>query len=435
MSDIEAVLARIAVRRPKLIDLSLERMHAVLARLGAPHLQLPPTIHVAGTNGKGSVVAYMRAILEASGKTAHVYISPHLVRFNERITLAGRPIEDAALIAALEACDAAAGADRLTYFETVTCAAFAVFAETPADILLLEVGLGGRLDATNVIEKPAASVVAPVGLDHEQFLGDTIESVAQEKAGIFRRGAPAVVGKQSPAAMATLEMCAMKTGAPFFGYGQHWHAQAENGRLIYQDDDGLRDFGPPRLAGAHQFDNAGLAVAALKQAGFLPSDDLVTQGLAAASWPARLQRLTAGPLTQMIRAHGDPSTELWLDGGHNPHAGAAIAQTMADMEERRPKPLILICGMQKNKNMKGFLAPFAGLARSLFAVAADHDGAAPPGDVAAAAAAVGLAATASSDLPSAVSAALQKAGAAETAPRILICGSLYLAGEVLRDHE
>ncbi len=432
MSDIEAVLARVAARRPKFIDLSLSRVHEVLARLGEPQQKLPPVLHVAGTNGKGSTIAFMRAMLEAAGKPVHVYTSPHLVRFNERIVLAGEEIADAVLVDALERCDAAAGDDKLTYFETTTCAAFLAFAETPADYLILEVGLGGRLDATNVIETPLTTTVTPIALDHQQFLGDTIAQVATEKAGIFRKRAPAVIGVQTPEAMATLEACAQRAGAVPFVYGQQWSFYSEHGRLVYQDNQGLSDLPLPKLYGNHQHGNAALAIATLKAAGLDLDDDVLARGLDAAHWPARLQRLTTGPLIDLAVDLIGEAPEIWLDGGHNPHAGAVIAAAMADLEARSSKPLVMISGMQANKDARGYFASFAGLASALYAVAASHDGVAAPDEVEAAALSAGIKAIACSSPIEAMRVAL--AGKEKEPPRILISGSLYLAGEILRDH-
>lgn len=432
MSRIEALLDRVAQRRPRVIDLSLDRVYAALARLGDPHKNLPPVFHVAGTNGKGSTVAYLRSILEAAGKKVHAYTSPHLVRFNERIVLAGAEISDDALADAIERCDLAVGEDKLTYFETTTCAAFLAFAGTPADVLVLEVGLGGRLDATNVLDKPLAAVVTPVDLDHQQFLGETLALVAAEKAGIFRKGAPAVIGSQAPEAMGVLEACARAAGAEPFAFGQHWHCYAEHGRLIYQDDDGLSDLDPPALVGAHQIDNAGLAVAAIRAAGLKITDDVLSKGLAGASWPARMQRLTRGPLVDIARNILGEAPELWLDGGHNPHAGRAIARVMADMEERSPKPLVMIAGMQANKDAVGYFAPFAGLASELYAVAADHEGVASAPEVEAKAREAGLNARVCKSVEEAMRRAV--VGKENRPPRILIGGSLYLAGEILREN-
>jgi dihydrofolate synthase/folylpolyglutamate synthase len=429
MNAVEAALERVALRRPALIDLGLARVTRTLDRLRSPHHRLPPTFHVAGTNGKGSVVAYLRAILEASGAHVHTFVSPHLVRYNERIVLAGREISDEAFLDAIARVDAAAGEDDLTFFETITCAAFLAFGETPADYLVLEVGLGGRLDATNVIEKPVAAVVTPVALDHQNFLGDTLAEIAREKAGIFRAGAPAVVGPQTAEAMAVFENHALGEGARLFAFGRQWDAWMENGRLIYQDESGLSDLAPPRLVGAHQVQNAGLAVAAIKAAGILFSDEILSAGLVAAAWPARLQRLKSGPLIDLLK--GVEETELWLDGGHNPHAARALAQTMADFEEKSPKPLVLIAGMQENKDADGFFAAFSGLAASVFTVQADHSGSRTPLSVAEAAERAGLPAHPCASLEEAIRFAR---GTGKRPLRILVCGSLYLAGGVLKTH-
>jgi dihydrofolate synthase/folylpolyglutamate synthase len=423
LDPVAAALEKVAVRRPALIDLGLSRVERTLGRLGAPHCRLPPVFHVAGTNGKGSTCAYLRAILEAAGARVHLFTSPHLVNYRERVVLAGCEIADEDFIAAIARVDEAAGADDLTLFETITCAAFLAFAETPADYLVLEVGLGGRLDATNVVEKPLAAVVTPIALDHQSFLGDTIAAIAGEKAGIFRRGAPAVVGPQTADAMAVFERAAQLTSAPLFAFGSAWNAWAENGRLIYQDDSGLSDLAPPRLPGAHQFLNAGLAVAAIRAAGLPLSDEVMSAGVERARWPARLQRLKSGPLVKAIGIR----SELWLDGGHNPHAARALAAALADMEERNSRPLILITGMQENKDIDGFFAAFAGLASTVLAVQAAHAGARPPGDVAAAAERAGIPAYACDSLLAAATLARGEGPA-----RVLICGSLYLAGEVLK---
>lgn len=429
MADVESVLARVAARRPRIIDLSLERVFAALHRLGDPHLRLPPTFHVAGTNGKGSTVAFLRAIIEAGGKTTHVYTSPHLVRFNERILLAGAEISDDALIDALERCDRAVGDEKLTYFETTTCAAFLAFAKTPADFLVLEVGLGGRLDATNVIEKPLAAVVTPVGFDHEKFLGDRLASIAAEKAGIFRKGVPAVIGRQGPEAMASLRARAEEVGAESFAFGERWDCYSEHGRLIYQDEAGLCDLAAPKLFGAHQFDNAGLAVAAVKAAGVGVADAEISAGVASAQLSARLQRLTQGALVELAAALGGEQPEIWLDGGHNPSAGRAVAAAMAQIEERSSRPLVIIAGLQSNKDAAGYFAAFKDIARGVYAVAADQESAAAPDSVAVAARKTGIEARACVSLEDAMRRAF---GDNKNEPlRVLISGSLYLAGQVL----
>ncbi len=431
MADPSAALARIAERRPLRIDLGLDRIRAALERLDRPHDRLPPFFHVAGTNGKGSTCQYIRSVLEASGARVHVYTSPHLVRFNERIVLAGAEIEDDYLADVLTRSDRAVGDLPLTFFETVTCAAFLAFAERPADYLVLEVGMGGKLDATNVVDAPLASVVTPVALDHQQFLGDDLAGIAREKAGVFRKGAPAVVGVQSPTVMQAIETAAAEVGAPLFAYGTSWNAYVEHGRLVYQDDDGLRDLDPPRLLGMHQVMNAGLAVAALKAAGVDADDAVLSAGLARAQWPARMQRLRTGPIVDYVAAHMAGEPDVWLDGGHNPHAGRAVASVLADIEEKAPRPLVLITGMQANKDAEGFYAAFAGIAASAFTVQADHDGAAPAADIAAAAERGGVPAYPCASVEEALERAV---GNGRIATRILICGSLYLAGEILKEN-
>ena len=431
MSDIEAALDRIAARRPRIIDLSLDRVFDALARLESPHRALPPVFHVAGTNGKGSTIAFLRAVLEAAGKSVHVYTSPHLVRFNERIVLGGEEIADGEFIDALEAVDRAVGEEKLTYFETITCAAFLAFAERPADYLLLEVGLGGRLDATNVIDRPLAAIVAPVDLDHQQFLGNSVGAVAAEKAGIFRKGAPAVIGRQSADAMAVLLQCAEDVDALPYAMGRDWDAFPDRGRFVFQDEGGLLDLDAPRLAGAHQFDNAALAIAALRASGVGIDQETISRGVVSARWPGRLQRLTSGALIDLAaNLLGEPP-EIWLDGGHNPHAGRALAGAMADMEARSPRPLVLIAGMQENKDAAGYFANFDGIAQCVIAVTANHDSAAPAQKIAAAAQQAGLTAYISDQITDGIRAACV---GAQTTPRILICGSLYLAGDVLREN-
>lgn len=432
MNRVEDALARIAARRPQVIDLSLDRVHAALSRLGDPHKRLPPVFHIAGTNGKGSTLAYLRAILEANGNSVHSFISPHLVRFNERIVLAGKEIGDDALLDIFEKVDDAVGDDKLTYFETTTCAAMLAYAQTPADFLLLEVGLGGRLDATNVIDKPLAAIVAPVDLDHQHFLGGTLELIASEKAGIFRAGAPAVIGRQDEAAMATLLAHAEEAGADIYAMGRDWDAYPERGRLIFQDEHGLLDLDPPKLTGGHQFDNAGLAIAASRAAGLKISEATLSAGLSAAQWPGRLQRLSSGPLVTLYTEHYESAPDIWLDGGHNPHAGRAVARAIADLEARAPRPLTLIAGMQANKDAIGYFENYAGLAKKVFAVAADHDGVASPQEVMDAASAAGLNAQISPSIEDAITNIL--AEHENEPPRILICGSLYLAGEVLKEN-
>jgi dihydrofolate synthase / folylpolyglutamate synthase len=431
MTPVDAILARLLELHPKKIDLSLERMWRILGALEHPQRRLPPLIHVAGTNGKGSVIAFMRAILEAAGSRVHVYTSPHLVRFNERFRVGaaggGRLVSDGELTEVLAQCERANGGAPITVFEMETAAAFLLFARNPADMLLLEVGLGGRLDATNVVERPAATVVTPISVDHVDFLGSSLEGIAREKAGIFKRGVPAVLASQARDALRVIEREAARVSVPLKIAGEDWTATEERGRLVYQDEDGLLDLPAPRLFGRHQFDNAGLAIATLRA---LPELRLPSrafeEGLANVDWPARLQRLSHGSLAALVPA----GSELWLDGGHNPDGGRAVAAALADLEERVSRPLVLIVGMLATKDSEGFLSNFAGLARRIMTVPIQgQEKALPPDALADTARRVGVPATSCGGVESALAALAQLD--LEAPPRILITGSLYLAGEVL----
>src|SRR5215471_10133609 len=361
----DAVLERLLSLHPKRIDLVLDRIQRLLAELGHPEKKLPPIIHVAGTNGKGSVCAFLRAMLEGSGYRVHVYSSPHLVRFHERIRIAGRLISDDDLTEILEECERANRDQPITFFEITTAAAFLAFSRQEADALILEVGLGGRFDATNVIANPAAVCITPIALDHQEFLGNTIGTIAGEKAGIIKPGKPCIVGLQPDEAREVITRRADQLGAPLYVYGEDYGAHAERGRLVYQDSDGLLDLSLPKLIGRHQIANAAVAIAALRRIGGRWSREQgIEWGLKNVEWPGRLQRLVKGPLVD-----GAPKgAEVWLDGGHNPHGGAAVAQAMADLEERAPKPLYLVCGMLKTKDSVGYFAPFRGLARHVTTV-------------------------------------------------------------------
>ena len=431
MSSIDATLARLLALHPKLIDLSLDRIERLLERLGHPERSLPPVIHVAGTNGKGSTLAFMRAILEAAGRSVHVYTSPHLVRFNERFRLGapdgGRLVSDEALSQTLDECERANAGEPITVFEITTAAGFVLFARNTADILLLEVGLGGRLDATNVVERPLVSVITPIALDHAEYLGDTIEGIAAEKAGILKKGVTGVIAPQAGAALGVIEGVAARVRAPLKVSGEHWVVSEERGRLVYQDDDGLLDLPAPKLAGRHQFINAGAAIAALRASGLGLAASAYEQGLLKADWPARMQRLTQGALAALAPA----GSEVWLDGGHNPDGGRAIAAALADLEERVPRPLVLIVGMLGSKDCEGFLRNFSGLTRLLFAVPIPHqDKSMSADELRAVAMRIGIPAQSMQGVDAALKAV---AGLAlDRAPRILITGSLYLAGEVLK---
>ena len=355
-SDI--ILERMMSLHPKVMDLTLDRVWRLLDALGNPQNDLPPVVHIAGTNGKGSTQAMLRAGIEAAGFSAHAYTSPHLARFHERIRLAGQLIAEDHLSAVLDECYAANNGEQITYFEITTCAALLAMARTPADSTLLEVGLGGRLDATNVIERPALTIITPVSFDHPQFLGNTVAEIAGEKAGILKRGVPCVVGPQPQEALEVIEDRAARTGSPLIAHGQHWHVTEERGRLIFQDETGLLDLPLPNLPGAHQIQNAGAAIAALRAMN-LP-EPAFEAAVTRAFWPARMQRLVEGPLVDAA-----PDVELWLDGGHNASAGQAIASHLATLPAR---PTHLICGMLNTKDVTGYLAPLAAVADSLSAV-------------------------------------------------------------------
>ncbi len=434
MTDAKTLLARLAERRPTIIDLSLDRMFAALEALGNPHHKLPPVFHVAGTNGKGSTIAYLRAIMEASDKSVHVYTSPHLVRFHERIVLANNEIEDDALVDIITRCDEAVNERALTYFEAVTCAAFLAFSESPADVLLLEVGLGGRLDATNVVTAPKASTITPVALDHQHYLGDDLPTIAGEKAGIFRQNVPAVIGPQNPTAMAVLEERAFKTGAVPFKYGEDWNVFEEQGRLVYQDEYGLSDLALPKLVGAHQIMNAGLAVATLRAANLCPDDKTLSEGIASTHWPARMQPLRYGPYVEQIEKVTGDTADIWLDGGHNPHAARALATTLADLDERLARPVILIAGLQQNKDISGYFEALSGLVHRVYVVRADLPSAASLKEVRNAALKTGHDAQIAGEVATAIRQIVDDVAAEQKTPRIVIGGSLYLAGEVLVDH-
>jgi dihydrofolate synthase/folylpolyglutamate synthase len=428
-APIDAILERLLALHPKRIDLSLDRVRHVLDRLGHPEKNLPPVIHVAGTNGKGSTIAFMRAMLEASGARVHVYTSPNLVHLNERFRL-GQPgggvlVSDAELIEALETCERANGDAPITVFEIETAAAFILFANHPADVLLLEVGLGGRLDATNAVPQPLASVITPISMDHVDFLGDTLEKIAAEKAAIMRRGTPAIIGRQTEGPQSVLIRHAEEVGAELHVAGQDWLASEERGRLVYQDRHGLLDLPGPRLFGRHQIDNAGLAVATLRAAGFRLPTAAYEQGLQKVEWPARMQRLTTGTLV----ARAPAGSEVWLDGGHNADGGRIVAAALGDLEERVSRPVVLIVGMLATKDLDGFLRNFSGLARRLIAVPIASDKSLPPDTIAHAARSIGIPAGATGD----IGGAFDAVAALDLAPppRILITGSLYLAGEVL----
>ena len=437
-SRAERVIERLLAIHPRGHDLTLDRIARVLSRLGDPHLALPPVIHAAGTNGKGSTVAMARAMLEADGRAVHVHTSPHLVNWHERFRIGRRDapgalVADDALADALLRVERANGGGAITVFEIVTAAAFLLFAETPADATIVEVGLGGRFDATNVIREPAAAAAAMIGLDHQQWLGDTREAIAAEKAGIFKPGCPAVIGHQPhDGARDVLESEAARRGAPAILYGTDFMAHAERGRMVFQsmgsdtDGGGLMDLPLPALSGRHQIANAALAIAALGAAGLLPPERAVAAGLAGVQWPGRMQAMPSGPLRALAA-----DAEIWLDGGHNPAAARVVAEALVALEERNPRPLVIVAGMLEPKDAVRWFEPFRGLAGQVYTVPvpgteAGHE----PAALAAHAIDAGLIARPVASLEAALE-RIAKSCRSDP-PRILIGGSLYLVGDALR---
>jgi dihydrofolate synthase / folylpolyglutamate synthase len=422
MAVSDAILTRLLSLHPKIIDLSLERMHRILARLDHPEKNLPPIIHIGGTNGKGSTQAFLRAMMEAAGLKVHAYTSPHLVKFHERIRVAGELISETELSALLEECEVANAGEPITFFEITTAAAFLAFARTPADYFLLEVGLGGRLDATNVTPPPKACCITSLGLDHQQFLGDTLELIAREKAGIIKRGVPCVIGAMPEEARDAIEAVAEYVKAQLMISGQDWDAYAQHGRMVFQDADGLLDLPMPALPGPHQIGNAGNAIAVLRAI----KDTRITEahfaeGLKLVTWPARLQRLKGGALSSIL----DNRSELWLDGGHNADAGVVLAESLNAMPK---KPLVIIWGMLNTKDATQFFRPLAKLADHVVALSIPNEpNAISAEQLAETVQSLGTSASTATDVTNAV----RQASSLKPAARILICGSLYLAGHVL----
>ncbi|MBN9362737.1 MAG: bifunctional folylpolyglutamate synthase/dihydrofolate synthase [Devosia sp.] len=426
MSRTDAILKRLLKLHPKLIDLKLDRELRLLERIGNPQDHLPPVIHVAGTNGKGSTLAYLRAFLEASGKKVHVMTSPHLVRFNERIRLAGKLVSSRKLNQALEFCEQANGGEPITFFEITTAAALKLFSEVKADYLLLETGMGGRFDASNVVAKPLGTVITPVDYDHQNFLGNSLDKIAWEKAGILKRGAKAVFGRQRDEGRAVLVREAARLGVTPLIAGEDFDGRAEDGRLVYQDEQGLLDLPPPALAGPHQFDNAALAIAAARHFGLPVSEADIAKGLREVNWPARLQPVT-GTLLQFL----PPGSELWLDGGHNAHGAAALALALGEMQARRPLPLVLIMGLMNTRKPADFLAPFAGMIEKVFALSIPGEpNAHPAATIVEQAREGGFDAVESSSILNALADAAKLGHPA----RVVFAGSLYLAGHVLHQN-
>jgi dihydrofolate synthase/folylpolyglutamate synthase len=422
----DAVIQRLRANHPSLIDLTTGRVERLLAALGHPERRLPPVIHVAGTNGKGSTVAYLRAIAEAAGLKVHAITSPHLVRFAERIRVAGTLITDEALATLIERVEAANAGQPISFFEITTALALLAFAETPADLCVVEVGLGGRFDASNVFDAPAVSVITPVDYDHLELLGPELSKIAWEKAGVIKPGRPVVCARQLDEALETIEAEADMLDAPLVLMGRDFDAWEERGRLMVQMGEQLYDLPPPSLFGGYQFANAGLAVAAALTLGDPRIDEAaLAKGVSSAVWPARFQRLTAGPMAELAKARG---ADLWLDGGHNPHAGRALAETAGRLVARDPRPLVLVAGMFARKDALGFFQPFAALNPQVFATSFDSPNAAEAQDLAEAARQAGLTAETVGNVEEGLRRALALPGAP---PHVLICGGLHFAGEVL----
>jgi dihydrofolate synthase / folylpolyglutamate synthase len=418
---------------PKGFDLSLERVTRLLGVLGDPHLNLPPVIHIAGTNGKGSATAFCRAILEAAGLSVHVHTSPHLVRWHERYRMGGGGlVEDQVFADALRRVAKANVGQTITVYEILTAVGFLLFSEHSADVVILEVGLGGRFDATNVIPNPAVSLIMPISMDHEAYLGDTVEKIAFEKAGIIKRRCPVVIGQQPFAgAKDTLIALAEKAGGPLAVYGQEFLAFGEHGRMVYQDEDGLLDLPKPALTGRHQIANAAAAIKAVRMAGFDVPDEAIERGVLGASWPARMQRLSQGALVGLA----PKGSEIWLDGGHNPGAGLVIAEALAERGESAEKPLFMIAGMLNTKDSTGYFRAFEGLVKHVYCVpVTGSDAGLAPEKLALAAQEAGLSAEPVASAANALALLRDNFDPDETPPRILIGGSLYLAGEVLREN-
>ncbi|PYE86374.1 bifunctional folylpolyglutamate synthase/dihydrofolate synthase [Phyllobacterium leguminum] len=429
-------IERLLGLHPKGFDLSLERITRLLDTLGNPHLRLPPVIHIAGTNGKGSASAFSRALLEAAGLSVHVHTSPHLVNWHERYRIGepggGKLVRDDVLADAISRVAEANAGRPITVFEILTAVTFVLFSEHPADAVILEVGLGGRFDATNVIPKPAVSLIMPVSLDHQSYLGDRVELIAAEKAGIIKRGCPVVIGFQEhDAARKVMLETAERLRSPVSVYGQDFFAHEEHRRLIYQDEAGLMDLPLPRLAGRHQLGNAAAAIKAVRTAGFDISDRAIEKAMTTVDWPARMQRLTQGRLTELA----PPGAEIWLDGGHNPGAGVVIAEAFAELEERAPRPLFLITGMINTKDPVGYFKAFAGMAKHVFTVPIrSSDAGIGHEELAAAALEAGISAEPVHSVENVLKLLRDSWDPSDTPPRILIGGSLYLAGDVLADN-
>ncbi|MDR3508733.1 MAG: bifunctional folylpolyglutamate synthase/dihydrofolate synthase [Caulobacteraceae bacterium] len=422
----DVLVQRLRTLHPSLIDLSTDRILRLLEAMGRPQAHLPPVIHIAGTNGKGSTTAFVRAIAEAAGLKVHVLTSPHLVRFVERVRVAGTLLTEARLEQLIEQAEVANADQPISFFEMTTAIALKAFTDTPADLCLIEVGLGGRFDGSNVFDHPAVTVITPVDYDHLELLGPDLSKIAWEKAGIMRPGVPCVSARQLDEARDVIEAEAQKLGAPLTTMGQEIDAFEEHGRLRVQLEERLLDLPAPSLFGPHQFDNAGLAVAAILKLGDPRIDEAaIAKGVAGAVWPARFQRLTAGPLGAKAAARG---ADLWIDGGHNPHAGRALAEAVGRLAAKDGRPVSLVVGMFARKDAQGFFAPFAPMNPALVTTTFDSPNAATAEDLAEAAEAVGLTPRTAPNLTEAVDLALATEG---PPPHLILCGGLHFAGEAL----
>lgn len=430
-------IERLMALHPKGFDLSLDRITRLLDRLGNPHLRLPPVIHIAGTNGKGSAAAFSRALLEEAGYRVHVHTSPHLVNWHERYRIGraggGKLVDDATLADAISRVAEANRGETITVFEILTAVTFLLFSEHPADVAIIEVGLGGRFDATNVIPNPAVSLIMPVSLDHEAYLGDRVELIAAEKAGIIKAGFPVVVGAQeTEAAQAVLVETAERLDCPLEVYGQDFLAYEENGRMVYQDGEGLMDLPVPALPGRHQYANAAAAIAAVRAAGFDVDHAATERAMRSVAWPGRMQRLQQGRLVELA----PKGSEIWLDGGHNPGAGVVVAEALVEQEEKRPRPLFLISGMINTKDQTGYFRAFEGMARHVYTVPVGMSEAGVPNtELAIRAQEAGLSAEPVASVANALMLLRDTWDDEDAPPRILIGGSLYLAGAVLAENE
>lgn len=432
---IDSVLDRLTRLHPKVIDLSLHRVLELLDKLGHPQNRLPPVVHVAGTNGKGSTIATLRAFLEAAGLRCHVYTSPHLVRFAERIRVAGRLMDDDELLALLEEVEQVNAGAPITFFEITTVAAFLAFSRVPADVVLLETGLGGRLDATNVVERPALTILTPIAMDHQQFLGGRIEAIAAEKAAIMKRGVPCISADQGRKVMKVVEARSLEYGVPLLVQGKDFFARAATGGgILFKGQQVEWNLPDPVLEGAFQVRNAALALAAVERLTVTGKPPVLAPipptalalGMKGVEWPARLQRLRRGPLVDLL----PDGWELWLDGGHNPHAAEALARHLRSW---RDKPVLGVFGMLANKDVDGFLEPLAARFHSLRAVAIPGEANSLAAGDAAAAASRHFCLDAKP--ATSVEAAIRELAATAPGPaRILVCGSLYLAGSVLAEN-